>query len=95
MQTFLRNEEQMREYMRNALDGLFPFNPIEEMNKQNIALFESAIKMFAPFYQPPPGADQAGNADQTGQTAEATIQELRARLNTIQQQLDALNKAEK
>ncbi len=57
MRAFQRNETQMRQYMQNALDGLFPFNPLEEMNKQNMALFESAMKMFQPFYGAPGGAN--------------------------------------
>jgi polyhydroxyalkanoate synthesis repressor PhaR len=95
MQAFSRNEEQMRQYMQHALDGLFPFNPIEEINKQNIALFESAIRMFAPFYQPPADAGQSGGVDQQGNPHEATIEELRARLAAMQQQLDELTRIKK
>jgi len=87
MQAFLRNEEQMRSYMRSALDGLFPFNPIEEMNKQNMVLLESAMKMFVPFYgaQGPSGAA----SDETNVAA------LQARLTAMQQQLDELTKPKK
>jgi len=49
MQAFARNQEQMRLVMQNALDGLFPMQNVEEMNKQNMAFFESAMKMFSPF----------------------------------------------
>jgi polyhydroxyalkanoate synthesis repressor PhaR len=93
MQAFLRNEAQMRQYMQHALDGLFPFNPIEEMNKQNMALFESAIKMFAPFYQPTGGG--TGTPGLHPQPSDTAIAELRGRLNTLQQQLDALTKDQK
>jgi polyhydroxyalkanoate synthesis repressor PhaR len=93
MQAFLRNEEQMRQYMEHALGGLFPFNPIEEMNKQNVALFESAIKMFTPFY------NAAGTAPapsgEHGQPSEAVITELQNRLSTMQHQLDEITKSKK
>ena len=93
MQAFHRNEEQMRQYMEHALGGLFPFNPIEEMNKQNVALFESAIKMFTPFY------NAAGTAPvpsgEHGRPAEAVITELQSRLSTMQRQLDEITKSKK
>lgn len=49
MQAFARNQEQMRQVMQNAFDGLFPIQKMEEVNKQNMAFFESAMKMFSPF----------------------------------------------
>jgi polyhydroxyalkanoate synthesis repressor PhaR len=62
MQTFSKNEEQMRDYMRNAIGGsLFPFNAFEEMTKQNKAFVESAFKMFSSFF-PPAGVEAAGKA---------------------------------
>ena len=49
MSSFARNQEQMRQYM-SSLGGLFPFGQqFEEMGKQNMALFQNAMKMFSPF----------------------------------------------
>jgi len=49
MSLFARNQEQMRQYM-SSLGGLFPFGQqFEEMGKQNMALFQNAMKMFSPF----------------------------------------------
>jgi polyhydroxyalkanoate synthesis repressor PhaR len=76
MQAFLKNEEQMRQYMQDALGGLFPFKPFEEMTRQNAALFDSAVKMFAPFYH--------------GPGAEGAVEDLQARLNLLQAQIDKL-----
>ena len=79
MQAFLRNEQQMRQYMQNALDGLFPFNPFEDLGKQNVALIETFTKMFAPFYpqgQQPPAAEES----------------LQSRVDRLQRQLDELAK---
>ncbi len=90
MSSFLRNEQQMRQYMQNALDGLFPFNPLnplEEMNKQNVAFFENAMKMFSPFY--PHGQD---GAPQGGAAADGGLGELQAKINQLQNQLAELNK---
>ncbi len=68
MQAFARNQEQMRQVMQNAFDGLFPIQKMEEVNKQNMAFFESAMKMFSPFeggpMMPgfPPGMPLAGGS---------------------------------
>ncbi len=87
MQMFLHNEEQMRQTMQNALGGLFPFGRFEDMGKQNMALFESAMKMFSPFMgqgqQPPsPAAPQAPSENQ----------DLQDRLDRLQRQVDELSK---
>ena len=49
MQYFASNQEQMRNYMRDTFGGMFPFGRFEDLGKQNIAFFERALKMFAPF----------------------------------------------
>src|ERR1044071_5840985 len=48
MVAFARNQEQMRDTLR-ATFGIFPFGQFEEMGKQNIALFERALKMLSPY----------------------------------------------
>ncbi|CAA7624060.1 putative polyhydroxyalkanoate synthesis repressor PhaR-like [Candidatus Terasakiella magnetica] len=84
MQAFSRNEQQMRDSMRNALEGMFPFNPFEEMSKQNMALMESAMKMFTPFYPA-----------QGGEEGEPNIDVLQVRLNALQEQIDDISKNKK
>ncbi|MBB4285589.1 polyhydroxyalkanoate synthesis repressor PhaR [Roseospira goensis] len=77
MQAFARNQEKMRQVMQNALDGLFPVQNMEELNKQNMAFFESAMKMFAPFdapnmpnmmtgFPPVPGSQDGAKGSGTG-----------------------------
>lgn len=107
MGSFLHHEGQMRQYMENMLGGLFPFNPLEELNKQNMALFESAMKMFAPFYGTQGGAPgtlpAAGNgaapggnaAAAEGRPAEPSVADLQARLNAMQSQLDQITEQNK
>ena len=50
MHSFARNQEQMRQYMRDSLQGISPFSQFEEVDKQNMTVFENAMKMFSPFY---------------------------------------------
>ena len=96
MQAFARNQEQMRHYMQDTLDGLFPFGQFEEMGKQNMALFENAMRMFSPFYGP---TEQDGDNPQQGPNGPRpmpgdgeSLGDMQARLNEMQKQLDALSK---
>lgn len=89
MQSFARNQEQMRQYMQNAIEGMFPFNPFEEMGKQNVAFFENAMKMFTPFYDKS-GRPIQPTAGEPGRPSSSPLDELQSRLNAMQRQLDAL-----
>src|SRR6266487_5039420 len=48
MTAFAGNQDQMRDSLR-ATFGIFPFGQFEEMGKQNIALFQRALKMLSPY----------------------------------------------
>ncbi|MBC7908471.1 MAG: polyhydroxyalkanoate synthesis repressor PhaR, partial [Rhodospirillaceae bacterium] len=69
-------------------DGLFPFNPFEEMGKQNMAFFESAMKMFSPFY--PHGAD--GSVRPGDPQTEPRLEDLQAKINVLQRQIEDISK---
>ena len=43
MQSFARNQEQMRDYVQQAMGGVFPFGNLDEISKQNMALLENAM----------------------------------------------------
>jgi polyhydroxyalkanoate synthesis repressor PhaR len=96
MTMFAHNQDQMRKSLQDTFGGLFPFGPLEEMGKQNLALFEKTMKMFSPF---PAGAmglrpaekPEASEGPQAP-TTEAGLKELTDKLNALQQQLDALDK---
>ena len=91
MSSFARNQEQMRKSLQDAFGGLFPFGPLEQMGKQNLALFEQTMKMFSPF---PPPPDKPG---EKGKEAEpnASLDELKKRINELQNQVDAFGKKDK
>jgi polyhydroxyalkanoate synthesis repressor PhaR len=61
MTQFARNQEQMRRYMQNAF-GFNPFQQFESMGKQNMAMFENAMRMFNPFGTSPNGPAPNGQA---------------------------------
>jgi polyhydroxyalkanoate synthesis repressor PhaR len=85
MVSFARNQDQMRETLR-ATFGLFPFGQFEEMSKQNIALYEQALKMLSPFGHPAASEKPA----QAGAPAQPTAED--PRLKRLETQLDALTK---
>ena len=70
MSQFARNQEQMRSYMQNAF-GFNPFQQFETMGKQNMAMFEKAMRVFNPFHPGQPGSGQPGSG-QPGQAQPMT-----------------------
>ena len=104
MQSFSRNQDQFRGYMQGTFGNLFPFGRLEEMGKQNLAMFERAMQMWGPFTgsasrpseEERPAAPQAtGDAPRPAQTApppNESMRELEARLDALQKQLEALSR---
>ena len=111
MSQFARNQEQMRSYLQNAF-GFNPFQQFETMGKQNMAMFEQAMRMFNPFRPGQPGSGQPGQTGQgvpaaNGQDApkpeapsaspatpqgEVVIDDLKRKLDELQNQLALLSK---
>ena len=50
MTAFSVQQEQMRRAMQQTMGGFFPFG-IDEVGRQNMAMMERAMTLFAPFYQ--------------------------------------------
>lgn len=99
MHAFARNQEQMRESMRDALDGLIPFSQFEEMGKQNMAMFEQAMRMFTPFMpNGETGDTPSSKTEKDEKTADGSgeqIDAMRSQLEEMQRQLNALTKKDK
>ena len=90
MDTFARNQGQIREQIERAFGGIFPLGEIERMSRQNLAMFERAMSMFAPFVkaaQPDAATNGSGKTEETKSEDIATLKE---RLNEMQAQLDKL-----
>jgi polyhydroxyalkanoate synthesis repressor PhaR len=91
MVAFNRNQEQMRKSLQ-ATFGIFPFGQFEEMGKQNMALFERALKMLAPY-----GGDEkapAANAEAAAPAAEEDprLKRLEAQIDALTRQLEVLGR---
>jgi polyhydroxyalkanoate synthesis repressor PhaR len=49
MESFAKNQQEIREKFAEALGGKFGFKDFEKMTRQNLEMFERAMRMFAPF----------------------------------------------
>ena len=99
MQAFSSNQERMREYMKNSLapmggmPAMFPFGAaLEEMAKQNMALFDRAFQVFSPYSPPASGSAAPQRPAATGNPAEDALNMLQSRLDELQQKIDKLSK---
>jgi polyhydroxyalkanoate synthesis repressor PhaR len=91
MIAFARNQEQMRKNLQ-ATFGIFPFGQFEEMGKQNIALFERALKMIALPYgrEEKPAAAEPEAKQQDGE--DPRLKRLEAQIDALKSQLEALER---
>ncbi len=89
MDAFANNQDKLRSRMRETFGAAPGFQMFEEMARQNMALFDQAMKMFTPmggFYQQAQRA--SGAADESG----AEIHKLREELAELKRQLAKLDK---
>lgn len=90
MEAFSQNEAHMRNAMQEAFRGIFPMDQLETMGRQNMVLFENAMKMLNPFGQaghqapPKPATDEKPKGE--------NIDDLKAQLNEMQAQIAKLVK---
>lgn len=88
MDAFSNNQDKLRSRMRETFGAAPGFQMFEEMARQNMALFDQAMKMFTPmggFYQQ---AQRAAGGEDGG----AEIHKLREELAELKRQLAKLDK---
>lgn len=101
MQAFSRNQEQMRDYFQNTLGGIFPFGRLDEVSKQNMAMFERAMRMFTPFGaagapdetpggQRPAGQPGPASANPPAGPGGVTFDELQKQIDELQKQIASI-----
>src|SRR5437764_1588946 len=95
MMTFARNQEQMRKNLR-ATFGIFPFGQFEEMGKQNIALFEQALKMLSPYArdqnQPDAPPQKPAGEVASAEPEDPRLRRLEAQIEALRQQLESMGR---
>ncbi len=96
MEAFAHNQEQMRNYLKDSFGGMFPFGRLEELGKQNMAFLEQAMRMWTPFKaqgDKPAGEKPPEPARPSGESQ--TLDSLKAQMDAIQRQVEALSKQKK
>ena len=91
MESFSKNQETFRDYIHDAMGGIFPFKSLEEMGRQNMAMFQRTMRIFTP-------AEEAAEAAKTAKAAKApkqeeeitSLDELTQKLEELQRQFIAL-----
>ena len=96
MTAFARNQGQMRDTLRNTF-GIFPFGQFEEMGKQNIALFERALRMLSPDAREtkPGAAPPPQHAGEAEEAEDPRLRRLEGQIEALRRQLDALGRERK
>ncbi len=91
MSNFAENQDTTRNYMQETFGGLFSFQKFEDLSKQNMAMFEQAMKMFMPPPSATPAPDTPTAAGTPPPPDDAAISTLKAQVVLLQRQLDALS----
>lgn len=93
--SFARNQEDMRKRLTSAFGGTAAFKDFDDHIRNNIAMFERAVRMFTPF----PSAQGLADKNRNGEDPDATpadsnkddeITELKNQLAAMQKQLDEI-----
>ena len=96
MDSFSKNQERMREQLTSAFGGKGMLKEFESIARQNMQMFERAMRMFTPFGSLMKGRDDGreehaanGMAEHT-ESADAEIAGLKAQIEAMRRQLDDL-----
>jgi polyhydroxyalkanoate synthesis repressor PhaR len=96
MESFSRNQEQYRKYLTDAFG---PLRQLEELGRQNVAMFQQAMSMFTPFA--PPGGEGGGEprkaepADELSSAGRIELQRLRQQVEDMQRRLEQIAASKK
>ena len=88
METFARNQGDMRERMNSSFGGMFPVDEFEAMAERNMALMQRTMEMFSGL--PAGERQEEPKPDGDGDEA-ADVGDVLDRLDKMQAQLDALS----
>ena len=92
MASFARQQEQMQVAMQQTMCNFFPFGNIEEVGRQNIAMMERAMHLFAPFaYREPETTESRPPA---GPVVPDEVKALRAEVEFLRAQLAGVRAAQ-
>ena len=96
MESFSKAQEQMRENMSRTFGAATPMAAFEEQAQRNMALFQQAMKVWAPFAAgtmpniPGMPGMQAPHPDADEENKDEQLAELRKQMEQMQKQLDLM-----
>ncbi|MCY4238405.1 MAG: polyhydroxyalkanoate synthesis repressor PhaR [Rhodospirillaceae bacterium] len=88
MESFIENQEQMREYLSDAFDDMFPFGSLEDISQQNMTIMQQALAMFNPTQKVRDGANEDAKTGTPSAADPFAI--MQAQINALQQQMHVL-----
>jgi len=97
MENLARNQEQMRETMTKTFGQMFPFSgdngagPVEDMVKNNMAMFQRAMEMWQPT-SPQASGNGSGKPEDGEGASRDDLDVLKGQIDALQKQLDDLAK---
>jgi len=97
MDSFSKNQERIRDQVTGAFGGKNILKEFESISRQNMAMFERAMRMFTPFgalmnarTAPREGAPPSNGAEPNANPADEEIADLKAQLDSMRRQIDDL-----
>ena len=90
MNMFAHNQEQMQDYLRDSFSGTLTIGQLEELGRQNMAMFEKTMQVFSPFGH---GAKTVMLPEaKEGATDQDQIDALERKLEALQAQIEAITR---
>jgi polyhydroxyalkanoate synthesis repressor PhaR len=94
MDSLSKNHERIREQLTSAFGGKGMLKEFEAITRQNMQMFERAVRMFTPFgalmKTRDEGREDANGTGEHGQAADEEIADLKAQIEAMRRQLDEL-----
>jgi polyhydroxyalkanoate synthesis regulator protein len=87
MSSFARQQQQVRQMVERTFSPFLPTG-IEEMSRQNMALFDRALSMWNPFHRP--SEQEAATAEQPEPVIAAAPDESHAELERLRHEVESL-----
>lgn len=102
MNSFSKEQEKLRHRVTSALGGRERLTQFEDQIRQNLEMFDNAMRMFTPFGRPGSGTGEKGAKEtpktekpepgESGEKREDELDELKKQISQMQAQLEALSK---
>ncbi len=91
MKTFAENQDQLQSYFQETMGKIFPFGSLDEIGKQNLAMFQQTLKMFSTSEQTTDKENASGkHKNREKNTENEEVYELRKRLDEMERQINKM-----